>query len=638
MNTGIYKRHIEAQERRIIGGGAAGIRPPDDMAVDEWAERHLELSERVSPRPGRIRLEPYQREPIRAFRNNVRIVLVWASQTGKTIVIQCCLGWAIDQRPGPGMYVGPEEKTLQRRSRKHLMPFIEGAPVLRRHLTANRHDFQTYEYRLDNMTIFLASAASPSQMASEPIQYLFRDECDKYRDATEKEANSFALAERRTAAYDVQRRILDATTPTVEDADGWQSLIAGTWEEFYVPCPHCAVAEVSHDPKTGARNPGWQVLEFKQFRYPSRNKLGPDQWEPMAEYQERVRRNTYYECRDCGKPIREPLRYRMVRKGQWHARNPGAAHRSLHLPGWYARSGYNSFGSTAARYVEGLEDPEAMQSWTNNDAALPYKALAENGNEDLVLSHRGEYTRRQVPTEAPVILTMTADVHKICHHWAVWANTRYRSWLIDWGKAESLAELKDIRAENTYQNPAGEVHGIDVAFIDCEYRTDEIYDLALEDDRIIPISGRARSGLTKWSDITTYAGENRGSLSRPIRALLCRDEYFKDQLLLRFESGRCDDGTIDLAATDWLLPRDVSRELVRHLLGEIMVKSKDSRGFEVRTFKKVGPNHWLDCAKYNLAARFVLKPNLRDLDAPAPPPAAPEQASRVVVGPAESPV
>ncbi|MBT3290867.1 MAG: phage terminase large subunit family protein, partial [Victivallales bacterium] len=65
-----------------------------------------------------------QREPLDAIKDDERVVLIWAAQTGKTIVLQCFIGWAIDQYPGPGMVVCPDGPFAKRRSTKHLRPFI----------------------------------------------------------------------------------------------------------------------------------------------------------------------------------------------------------------------------------------------------------------------------------------------------------------------------------------------------------------------------------------------------------------------------------------------------------------------------------------------------------------------------------
>jgi hypothetical protein len=51
------------------------------------------------------------------------------------------------------------------------------------------------------------------------------------------------------------------------------------------------------------------------------------------------------------------------------------------------------------------------------------------------------------------------------------------------------------------------------------------------------------------------------------------------------------------------------------MLAEVVVDGKNSRGFPTREWRRLGPNHYFDNAKYALAARYVLTPNLRELAA-----------------------
>ena len=70
------------------------------------------------------------------------------------------------------------------------------------------------------------------------------------------------------------------------------------------------------------------------------------------------------------------------------------------------------------------------------------------------------------------------------------------------------------------------------------------------------------------------------------------------------------------------------------MLGEAVLESKNSHGYTVREWQKIGPNHYFDCAKDALAARYVLAENLRALSArrPQDPPAAGPAAERRVTG------
>jgi hypothetical protein len=154
---------------------------------------------------------------------------------------------------------------------------------------------------------------------------------------------------------------------------------------------------------------------------------------------------------------------------------------------------------------------------------------------------------------------------------------------------------------------------VEAVFADAQYRTTEVYEMAVADDGIIPITGAARTGVAPWSTATHYPKSDK-ELDRTIDVLNCNDRHFKDMLLRRFASGVTEEG-FDIAATDWVLPRNTPREFLRHMLGEIVVQDNKLRGSAISEWRKVGPNDYLDNAKYALAARYVLTPNLRELAA-----------------------
>jgi len=615
-----YRRHWQDIARVVLDAATAGVHVPDEIPVDDWAEANVYLSHRVTIRTGMLQLDPYQRFPLRMIKTAEKVVCIWATQTGKTIIMQAFLAWCAAERSGPTMYNGPDKEFVTKRSRNHLQPIFEDSPRLRKLITGARGDWTLYRYRLTTCNITLGWAGSPSQMAGEPVMNMANDEVDKWRGATKKESSSYYLIDRRTGSFGKQRRVMVATTPTVDDAPGWQELVSGTWHELHVPCPHCATADRPYA-EDGTRNKGWQVLTIERFRYPARANVGDDP-EELCDWQVRIRADTAYECQDCGGLIPERDRWAMIMQAGrapdegWHPRRPHAKHISCHLPGWYARSSYNSFGETAARYVEGQEDEQARQDFDNSDAARPYQRVRDNATLDLIASHRATYDRGCIPTDDPCIVIATADIHKRCHFWSAWALTRSRTYLIDHGKieTESVGPLREIR-EHHYQAPNGTQYPVAALFPDAGYRPDEIVNLHLDDEFILPITGAARTGMLRSTTWESYPGSSK-LLPHAIQVLNCNDGYFSEELMRRFESGRADDGTFDITESDWVLPADTSREFLRHMLGRTAVKVKDSRGVEHTEIRKTGPDHYFACALYALAARVALKGQLRELGKP----------------------
>lgn len=72
-----------------------GMKPPEDVTVTEWAEKHRKLSSESSAEVGTWRTSrtPYLREPMNAFCDPKihHLVMVAASQVGKSELMNNCM-------------------------------------------------------------------------------------------------------------------------------------------------------------------------------------------------------------------------------------------------------------------------------------------------------------------------------------------------------------------------------------------------------------------------------------------------------------------------------------------------------------------------------------------------------------------
>lgn len=127
---------------KAIAGGLAGMRPPENMTVTEWAECKRYLSSEASSEPGlwRTSRTPYLRAIMDAFSDpKVRhIVFVAASQVGKTEVINNIIGYIIDQNPGSILFVHPTTIDAKDFAKMCIAPMIRDSPALRRKISAPR--------------------------------------------------------------------------------------------------------------------------------------------------------------------------------------------------------------------------------------------------------------------------------------------------------------------------------------------------------------------------------------------------------------------------------------------------------------------------------------------------------------------
>jgi len=211
--------HLE----KITAAWNDAITPKPFYAVDEWVESPdgIILSSRTSGIPGPLRLDltPYLREPLRRFSDSQtrRISLCFGTQTGKTTLIFCVLGYIIDYDPGPTMIVYPTMEMARGVSKDRIQPLIQDCPALRKHLTGKEDDLQLLAYTFDRLTVRFAWSNSESATRSHPIKYLLKDELSAFA------PGASAAADERVKTF-WNHKIVSTSTPKHEDDPMWREM------------------------------------------------------------------------------------------------------------------------------------------------------------------------------------------------------------------------------------------------------------------------------------------------------------------------------------------------------------------------------------------------------------------------------
>ncbi len=185
-----------------------------------WADKHRRLTKHASQYAGKWKTDrfPYQRGPMEAFSNNKTrlIVMKWGTQLGKTEILLNCTGWSIDESPGPVLVVYPNETTLKKISTTRIQPMINScAPlVAKKHHSADK--FKISEMHFTDCLLYLASAQTPADLASMPIQYLFCDEVGKFPTFSGKEGDPVKLATERQKAFPYTSKTVLVSSPRMD--------------------------------------------------------------------------------------------------------------------------------------------------------------------------------------------------------------------------------------------------------------------------------------------------------------------------------------------------------------------------------------------------------------------------------------
>lgn len=576
------------------------LRPPERLTVSQWAERHRWLDEKESAEPGRWknRLRPYLAGPMDAFtvRAVERVVCVFAAQVGKTELQLNCLGYLIDQDPGTTMLVYASERQADKIMAHRVHPLIQNSPALRRYVT-RRSDLGVKEVDLERCHVFTAWSNSPSALSSTPCRYVILDEVDKYPPFAGREANPIELAAVRTRTFRGRRKILVASTPTLEHRYIWSEYLRSDQNRFHVPCPHCG-------------------------RYQELNFFKGLQWEKKVAPLEVAEQGlAWYVCAHCAAEIREASKRSMLARGRWVPRDmtvnaqgelegqrpPGRAIAGYQLSVLY--SPQVSWGEVAAKFLESIGDHGRMMDFWNSWLALPWLDVVESVNAKKVHATKRDYPPGVVPAGARV-LTMGVDVQADCFWFAIRAwGPELRSWLVHYGAVQTWDQLAEILGKEWPREGGGEPLRIRRALVDSGFRTKEVYTFCgKHHPAAFPTKGSNNPGLV--------ASWRAGKPEPGVALFTFKADHFKDQLATFLSAKPGERG-------EWMVHREIEEDpYVRHLTSERRVLHR-RHGRTSSTWEPLtdsAPNHLWDCEVLNVFAAEML--HVRFLEGEGAPAAA----------------
>ena len=201
-----------------------GLKPQKPLSVSEWSSKFRLLSSKASAEPGKYRVErtPYCREPMDLLSSQgevQRVVLMFASQCGKTELGMNFLGWIVDHSPSSVLCVQPTIEMARRLSKQRLESMFTETPCLADKIAParSRDSGNTmFSKEFPGGILLITGANSATGLRSAPIRYLFMDEIDAFPSDIEGEGDPCALAEKRTTTF-ARKKILLTSTPTVKD-------------------------------------------------------------------------------------------------------------------------------------------------------------------------------------------------------------------------------------------------------------------------------------------------------------------------------------------------------------------------------------------------------------------------------------
>jgi hypothetical protein len=272
-----------------------------------------------------------------------------SAQSGKTETAKGLLLWALDQKPGPAMWILPARDEVQTFASTRLMPSIMSCEPLAKKLPSGRWATKTMEVNFPYGPLILIGANSGSKLSGKPIRYLFPDEEKDYPAGAVQKA-----MKRVTASRD--SKIWRMSTPKRPNESIHLGYLEGTQSQWQVRCPKCGhLGEVTWARMRWERDNPSADERTRSLRVACGNETCEHTWHERADD-----------------------RLALATAGVWHAQNPEAptgiysAHWSRLIAPWASWAPVLLEYEAAARALAmGLQEPMAV--WYQECLGLPYE-------------------------------------------------------------------------------------------------------------------------------------------------------------------------------------------------------------------------------------------------------------------------
>lgn len=532
----------------------------------QWVEKHLVISPRQpSPIHGRIStaVTPWIRGWMDAYIDPTvnTIVIEKSAQSSATFTALCLQCFNMVNSPGPSMYVMDSEDNAKSLSETRLMPLIEDSPIVAQELPDDKDDYKKLEYKLKRSTLRFVGANSAGKLASRPIQYLFEDEVEKYKEKLGREGSVVSLAEQRTKTF-FNRKIWKCSSPTTTDGHIHLAFIAGDQRRFFVPCHSCGAM---------------QWLKWDQVKFNS--KLEPQE----------AGKTAVYECEQCKVQWTNTQKNNAVQKGEWRAttKSKQAGVASFHISSLYGPWDSCSLEVLTTKFLSVKDNPAELQDFINSDLGEAWEEQRIVLPANILDDRKTDYVKGQFITEKEsfktaykdknMICFLTADVQKYAIWWLV------RAWfqggdsaLVDWGYVHAFEDV----------NALADKYHVKYVLIDSGYgeRTTEVYKNCLA-FKFLPVKGMSTRSVLSWTQtsINVLEGQRGQRQAGPeqILPLIQHDTItFKLQLNERIKG---------LSPFAWYVPHDITSDYTNQILSEEYVNGE----WKLRRGSR--DNHLWDC-------------------------------------------
>lgn len=466
----------------------SGMKPPEDLTVSQWADKNRRLTSESSAEVGKWRTSrtPYMFDILDSFTDPLieHIVVVAASQVGKSETINNMVGYCIDQDPGPILLIQPTIDDVKRYSEMRIAPMIRETRCLKRKVADPKSRDAANTKRQKSFpggVLVMTGSNVAHDLSSMPIRYVFGDERDRWATSAGSEGDPWELAVERTRTF-YNKKMVEVSTPTVKGASAIEnSYNLGTMERWKTQCPHCGE---------------YVELTFDNIRF---------EYDAAENGDKKIFHisEIFYVCPECGGISDEHTMKSQPAK--WVATVPEARKhhktRSFWLTAWV--SPWATWESIILQFLQAGTDSAKLQVVYNTQFGELWEERGDMASEDDVMARREVY-EAEVP-DGVLLLTCGVDTQDDRLEYEVVGHRRYgETWGIKKGvilgrpDTEEVWERLDEVLSHKYKFKSGVSLQISLTFIDeGGHFTQEVrqHCLARQYDHVFAIKGANRPDI-----------------------------------------------------------------------------------------------------------------------------------------------
>lgn len=607
-------RKTEARKlNKVISRCLKNIRPPEDMTVDEWADRYRILSPEVSAEAGSWRTSrtPYLKAPMQAFTDPKvnHIVMVAASQVGKSEFELNVIGYIIDQDPGSILFVQPTLEDARKFSRMRIVPMIRDSKRLSKKVSDVKLTRKTTDTMLQKSfpggMLTITGSNSASALASMPCRYVIGDERDRWAVSAGSEGDPWKLAEARQATF-YNRKSIEVSTPTDKgDSNIETAFYQGTQEHWCHQCPECGkYSEITFDDihfSSSCRKAGIRKIYS-------------------------ISGDITYVCPKCGCVV--PESKMRARPAKWIASNPDAYKngcRSFWLNAF--SSPWTPWSKIVLSFLEAKDDPMRLKVVYNTLFGKLWENRGDLESEDAMLERRESYGTgaKGTPVEIPdgvLALTMGVDTQDNRFEYEVVGWGLYgESWGIRRGVimgrpdgSKTWSRLDDV-ISHVYRFRDGKGLKISLTFIDSGgHFTSDVYRncKARRNARVFAIKGKSAPSFPFTSPPNKVYSDSQVRKKKDVWLYTIGVDSGKEIIMSSLKVQQPGPKYCHFPKEQ---EKGYDEYFFNSLLSERLELTKTKRGNRWAWVKIPGHerNEALDCRNYALAAFRVLDPDMEQL-------------------------